>query len=178
MRDPRVEAAISHWAPRFVANGVPLADFQEVTASCERWEDWCSRWSARAAIHEELAAAALSQGNVLTAAGHYTRAAVCYHFGKFLFVIEKKAVKSLLRPLPGIPLRRFKERRHLRQISDFALKHNLGRGSQFCILAGEFVLLFQIFHNLRGESLQFQFREPEDLSPPFFLQGVTVRRID
>ncbi len=23
-RDPRVEAAISHWAPRFVANGVPL----------------------------------------------------------------------------------------------------------------------------------------------------------
>src|SRR4030095_5466866 len=45
-KDPRVEAAISHWAPRFVANGVPLADFQEVTASCERWEDWCGLWSA------------------------------------------------------------------------------------------------------------------------------------
>ena len=51
-KDPRVEAAIAHWAPRFVANGVPLADFQEVTACCERWEDWCSLWSARAAIHE------------------------------------------------------------------------------------------------------------------------------
>ena len=33
-KDPRVEAAISHWAPRFVANGVPLSDFEEVTASC------------------------------------------------------------------------------------------------------------------------------------------------
>ena len=26
-RDPRVESAISHWAPRFVSNGVLLADF-------------------------------------------------------------------------------------------------------------------------------------------------------
>src|SRR5256885_1939559 len=43
-KDPRVEAAISHWAPRFVANGVPLSDFEEVTASCERWEVWCRLW--------------------------------------------------------------------------------------------------------------------------------------
>ena len=35
-KDPRVEAAISHWAPRFVVNGVPLTDFQEVTAACDR----------------------------------------------------------------------------------------------------------------------------------------------
>jgi 2,6-dihydroxypseudooxynicotine hydrolase len=109
-KDPRVEAAISHWAPRFVANGVPLADFQEVTASCERWEDWCGLWSARAAIHEELGAAALSQKNALTAASHYTRAAVCYHFGKFLFVIDPaqmkrahmKAVECRNRALPHL----------------------------------------------------------------------------
>ena len=93
-KDPRVEAAISHWAPRFVANGVPLSDFQEVTGSCERWEDWCRLWSERAAIHEALGAAALSQGNALTAAGHYTRAAVCYHFGKFLFVIDPAQMKQ------------------------------------------------------------------------------------
>ena len=86
MKDPRVEAAISHWGPRFVANGVPLADFQEVTAQCERWEDWCRLWSARAAVHEALGAQALADGFALSAAGHYTRAAICYHFGKFLFV--------------------------------------------------------------------------------------------
>jgi 2,6-dihydroxypseudooxynicotine hydrolase len=85
-KDPRVEAAISHWAPRFVINGVPLTDFQEVTARVERWEDWCSAWSARAAIHEELGKQALAAGYKLSAGEHYTRAAVCYHFGKFLFV--------------------------------------------------------------------------------------------
>jgi len=92
-KDPRVEAAISHWAPRFVANGVPLSDFEEVTARCERWEDWCAGWSARAAVHERLGGEALAQGNTLSAAGHYTRAAVCYHFGKFLFVNDLEQMK-------------------------------------------------------------------------------------
>jgi len=93
-KDPRVEAAISHWAPRFVVNGVPLSDFQEVTASCERWEDWCRLWSERAAIHEELGARAIAEGHSLSAASHYTRAAVCYHFGKFLFVIDPAQMKQ------------------------------------------------------------------------------------
>src|SRR5689334_24732729 len=92
-KDPRVEAAIAHWAPRFVANGVPLADFQEVTAACERWEDWCRLWSERAAIHEALGAKALAETHRVSAAGHYTRAAVCYHFGKFLFVIDLAQMK-------------------------------------------------------------------------------------
>jgi len=93
MKDPRVEAAISHWAPRFVANGVPLTDFQDVTTQCERWEDWCRLWSARAAIHEAMGARALEEGSMLSAAGHYTRAAVCYHFGKFLFVVNPEEMK-------------------------------------------------------------------------------------
>ena len=37
-KDPRVEAALNHWAPRFVANGIPLTDFQEVTAAIEKWD--------------------------------------------------------------------------------------------------------------------------------------------
>jgi len=92
-KDPRVEAAISHWAPRFVANGVPLTDFQEVTAGVERWEDWCSAWSARAATHEALGQQALADGFKHSAAEHYTRAAVCYHFGKFLFVNDMAQMK-------------------------------------------------------------------------------------
>ncbi|MGZ8198591.1 MAG: alpha/beta hydrolase, partial [Burkholderiales bacterium] len=93
-KDPRVEAAISHWAPRFVVNGVPLTDFQEVTASIERWEDWCSAWSARAAIHEELGNAAHAEGFDLSAGEHWTRAAVCYHFGKFLFVNDMTQMRQ------------------------------------------------------------------------------------
>ena len=93
-KDPRVQSAISHWAPRFVANGVPLSDFEQVTAGCERWEDWCSAWSARAAQHEELGVQALAQGYKLSAGAHFTRAGVCYHFGKFLFVNDLAQMKA------------------------------------------------------------------------------------
>jgi 2,6-dihydroxypseudooxynicotine hydrolase len=93
-KDSRIEAAISHWAPRFVINGVPLTDFQEVTAGIERWEEWCSAWSARAAIHEDLGDKALGAGLKLSAGEHYTRAAVCYHFGKFLFVNDLPQMKD------------------------------------------------------------------------------------
>src|SRR3954463_9745197 len=93
-KDERVQAAISHWAPRFVINGVPLTDFQEVTASIERWEDWCSAWSARAAIHEELANKSHAEGFELSAGEHWTRAAVCYHFGKFLFVNDMAQLRQ------------------------------------------------------------------------------------
>lgn len=93
-QDARVRAAISHWAPRFVANGVPLTDFQEVTAACERWEDWCAAWSARAAVHERFGDEALANGFRLSAAEHWTRAAVCYHFGKFLFVNDPAQMRA------------------------------------------------------------------------------------
>ncbi len=93
-RDARVEAAISHWAPRFVINGVPLTDFQEVTGSIERWEDWCAAWSARAAIHEALGEQSLQDGCRLSAGEHFTRAALCYHFGKFLFVNDMAQLKE------------------------------------------------------------------------------------
>ncbi|HEX6002625.1 MAG TPA: YqiA/YcfP family alpha/beta fold hydrolase [Burkholderiales bacterium] len=93
-KDPRVEAAISHWVPRFVVNGVPLTDFQEVTAGVDRWEDWCRAWSARAAIHEGLGDTSLAAGFKLSAGEHYTRAAVCYHFGKFLFVNDLDEMRA------------------------------------------------------------------------------------
>lgn len=93
-KDPRVESAIAHWAPRFVVNGVPLTDFQEVTAACERWEDWCRLWSERAAIHEALGEDTLAAGHRLSAGEHFTRAALCYHFGKFLFVNDIGQMKA------------------------------------------------------------------------------------
>jgi dienelactone hydrolase len=108
--DARVAAAISHWAPRFVANGVPLSDFQEVTANLTRWEDWCSAWSQRAAIHEQLGGNAIKAGHRLSAGEHLTRAGVCYHFAKFVFVerfdemraAHRKAVECRQQALPLI----------------------------------------------------------------------------
>jgi len=86
MGDAQVETAISHWAPRLLANGVLLTDFQEVTRSIGRWSDWCSKWSERAAVHERLGRGALGSGHFLTASEHLSRAAVYYHYAKFVFV--------------------------------------------------------------------------------------------
>jgi alpha-beta hydrolase superfamily lysophospholipase len=85
-RDPRVASAISHWAPRFISNGVILADFEEVTADLERWDDWCAAWSARAKVHEDLGRESLQEGYRLSAGEHLVRAAIYYHFAKFVFV--------------------------------------------------------------------------------------------
>jgi len=44
LKDANVQSAISHWMPRFVSNGVLLADFEDVTQSLDRWDDWCAAW--------------------------------------------------------------------------------------------------------------------------------------
>ncbi|HEV3011092.1 MAG TPA: alpha/beta fold hydrolase [Burkholderiales bacterium] len=93
-KDPRVTSAISHWAPRFVSNGVLLADFEDVTGSLERWEDWCAAWSKRAAVHEALGRDALKNGFRLTAGEHLVRAAIYYHFAKFVFVQDLKQMRA------------------------------------------------------------------------------------
>lgn len=92
--DPRVAAAITHWAPRFVSNGVLLADFEEVTAGIEHWEDWCAAWCERAKIHEALGREALAHGYRLTSSEHLVRAAMYYHFAKFLFVHDPKQMRA------------------------------------------------------------------------------------
>ena len=115
MKDAKVQSAISHWAPRFVSNGVLLADFEDVTGTIERWEDWCAAWSDRAAVHEMLGRDSLKEGFRLTAGEHLVRAGIYYHFAKFVFVQDvdqmraahMKAVEcyrdgvALLRPHPG-----------------------------------------------------------------------------
>ena len=55
MPDARVQAAIDHWAPRFIAMGVDYNDFVRTTGRIERWEDWLEGWSELAEEHLELA---------------------------------------------------------------------------------------------------------------------------
>jgi dipeptidyl aminopeptidase/acylaminoacyl peptidase len=109
-RDARVKSAIAHWAPRFVANGVALTDFEEVTAEIQIWDQWCHAWSQRAAIHEEMGQDALASNKYLSAGEHLQRAGVYYHFAKFLFVHDLpqmhiahlKAVESRTLALPHL----------------------------------------------------------------------------
>ncbi|MFO0439815.1 MAG: alpha/beta hydrolase family protein [Betaproteobacteria bacterium] len=96
-KDQRVVTAIHHWAPRFVSSGVPLTDFEEVTAGITQWGEWCAAWSARAAVHEGLGREALAAGFRLSAGEHLTRAAMCYHFGKFMFVHDPEQMRAVHR---------------------------------------------------------------------------------
>src|SRR5215213_8823965 len=92
--DARVASAVSNWAPRFTTNGVAVADFQRVTASLERWDDWCSAWSAAAKVHEDLGREAMREGRTRSAGAHLSTAAVYYHFGKFLFVEHPEEMRE------------------------------------------------------------------------------------
>lgn len=94
MSDPRIEAAVAHWGPRFVEHGVPIGDFLELTNTTERWEDWCSAWTARAAIHEGEGDRAAAAGYRQSAGLHYLTAAMEYHFGKFLNVHDVAEMRT------------------------------------------------------------------------------------
>lgn len=83
--DSNVQAAIAHWAPRLIANGIDYNDFQATTARIGRWRDWCVEWSQTAALHERLAEEAVKRGSPISAGEAYVRAALCHHFGKFVF---------------------------------------------------------------------------------------------
>ena len=60
--DPNVRAAIAHWAPRFIANGIDYNDFVATTARVERWRDWSAGMVEDRGKHEALAREADEQG--------------------------------------------------------------------------------------------------------------------
>jgi 2,6-dihydroxypseudooxynicotine hydrolase len=86
MQDERVASAAKHWALRFVSNGVELGAFQRTIDRIERWDQWCAEWGVTARHYEELAEAAEARGEAITAGESWVRAAICWHFGKFVFM--------------------------------------------------------------------------------------------
>ena len=103
MPDAKVQAAISNWAPRFTSQGVDYNDFTRITQSLERWDDWLDAWSATGDMHAELAREAEIHGRSLSAGEACVRATLCYHFAKFVWMVDmekhraatNKAVNSL-----------------------------------------------------------------------------------
>lgn len=88
MADTKVQAAITHWAGRFIANGIDYNDFARTTSSIERWDEWLDAWTATAEVHLALAEDAVEHGRHRSAGEAYLQAAVSYHFSKFVWVLE------------------------------------------------------------------------------------------
>ena len=85
MPDEKVQAAINNWAPRFTSQGVNYNDFFRTTSRIEKWADWCREWVATGDLHFDLALNAEAKGNSISAGERFIAAALCYHFGKFVF---------------------------------------------------------------------------------------------
>ncbi len=83
--DKRVAAATAHWAARIVSNGTSYPDFQATMSRISRWDDWCREWGRTGQHYADLAAAAESAGRLITAGEAWRRAALCWHWGKFVF---------------------------------------------------------------------------------------------
>jgi dienelactone hydrolase len=95
MADPRIEG-MRNLVPRFVAAGVDYNDTRRLFAHLERWDDWCREWSAVGAEHEELAAEAAAAEQWVTAGDAWLRAAVVYHFAKYLFFDHPEEYRAAL----------------------------------------------------------------------------------
>jgi 2,6-dihydroxypseudooxynicotine hydrolase len=93
MSDPRLHHALN-WEARFTVNGVAASDFHDVLNSLTSWDDWCRAWSARAAVHESLGREALAEKHFVSAGEHLSRAAVTYHFAKYLFVQDMEQMRA------------------------------------------------------------------------------------
>jgi 2,6-dihydroxypseudooxynicotine hydrolase len=88
MPDADIESAIAHWAPRFITQGVDANDFRRITGALEHWSDWLDAWCANGDMHAELAGEAERSGHLLTAGQAWVRAALGYHFAKFVWVLD------------------------------------------------------------------------------------------
>jgi pimeloyl-ACP methyl ester carboxylesterase len=88
MPDERVQAAIDNWAPRMVTQGIDYNDFVRTTARIERWEEWLDAWSETGELHLRLAHEAEDAGRTQTAGEAFVRAALCFHFAKYVWVVD------------------------------------------------------------------------------------------
>lgn len=88
MADRKIESAIANWAPRFTSQGVDYNDFVRVTSGLEHWQDWLGAWCENGDLHAALAKEAEATGRNLSAGEAWVRAALSYHFAKFVWMVD------------------------------------------------------------------------------------------
>jgi 2,6-dihydroxypseudooxynicotine hydrolase len=88
MPDARVQAAISNWAPRFTSQGVDYNDFVSTTSRIETWDEWIDAWVGSGDMHADLAREAEANGRRRSAGEAWVRAALSYHFAKFVWMLD------------------------------------------------------------------------------------------
>src|SRR3954462_12983368 len=88
MPDAEVQAALDHWAPRFIQNGVDYNDFVRTVRRVETWDQWLPGWVATADEQAGFAREAEAEGHGVTAGHAWRRAATDRHFAKFVWMVD------------------------------------------------------------------------------------------
>ena len=80
-----------NWCPRFVVRGVDYGDVLRLTEAIEAWEDWLPRWQELGMEWEVRAGEWESSGRAASAGSAWQRAALGFHFARFLSVEDEQA---------------------------------------------------------------------------------------
>src|SRR4051794_31326490 len=94
MPDAEVQAALDHWAPRFIQNGVDYNDFVRTVKRVETWDQWLPEWAATADEQAGFAREAEEAGHRVTAGHAWQRAATDRHFGKFVWMVDLELARA------------------------------------------------------------------------------------
>ncbi len=70
---------------RALADGIPLVEIMSAQSSVDDWSQWWDFWKGRAEYYTNAAERCLREGSVITAGDHYVVAAMCAHFGQFMY---------------------------------------------------------------------------------------------
>lgn len=96
MADDMLAETLRDRLPRLLAAGADYNDVQGIIRSIDRIEDWPAAWEGLADGRLELGEAALAAGRLVSAGAAFQMAALCYHFGQFVYFddpVEKQRLQ-------------------------------------------------------------------------------------
>jgi len=96
VNDERLESMYRRFSWRIMSNSVSPWEFEKLKEEIENYEQWCSKWSARAAEHVARGDEAYAAGRYVTAGEAYIRAGLFYHWANFMFTHDQEQFRGAL----------------------------------------------------------------------------------
>jgi dipeptidyl aminopeptidase/acylaminoacyl peptidase len=94
--DERLESMYRRFSWRIMSNSVSPWEFEKLKEEIEDYEQWCSKWCARATEHVARGDEASAGGHLVTAGEAYIRAGLFYHWASFMFTHDQEQFREAL----------------------------------------------------------------------------------
>lgn len=94
--DTRLESMYRRFSWRIMSNSVSPWEFEKLKEEITDYEQWCSKWSERAAEHVARGDEAAAAGRKISAGEAYIRAGLFYHWASFMFTHDQKQFRGAL----------------------------------------------------------------------------------